>query len=53
MEALVSEMRGRDHLRQKKLQKELADINMESRKLKTRLAAIERRRVELMKQLEG
>ena len=53
VEALVSEKSGRDHLHKKKLQKELADINKESRRLKTRLAAIERRRVELMKQLEG
>jgi len=44
VEALVSETGGQDHLRKKKLQKELADINKETRKLKTRLAAIERRR---------
>src|ERR1017187_8252855 len=47
VEALVKEKRGQDHLHKKKLQKELADINKEARKLKTRLAVIERRRTEL------
>jgi len=51
VEALVSEKNGQDHLRTKKLQKELADINKETRKLKTRLAALERRRVEITKEL--
>ena len=51
VEALVSEKSGKDHLLKKKLQKELADINKEARKLKTRLAAIERRRAELTKEL--
>ena len=53
VEALVSEKSGQDHLRKKKLQKELADINKETRKLKTRLTALERRRAELMKELDG
>jgi len=53
VEALVAERSGKDHLRKKKLQKELADINKETRKLKTRLAALERRRVELVKELDG
>jgi hypothetical protein len=53
VEALVSEKSGQDHLQKKKLQKELADINKEARKLNTRLAAIERRRAELMKELGG
>ena len=53
VEALVTEKSGQDHLHMKKLQKELADINKEARKLKTRLAAIERRRAELMKELDG
>ena len=39
------------HLHRKKLEKELADINKETRKLKTRLAALERRRAELTKEL--
>ena len=51
VEALVKEKSGQDHLQKKKLQKELADLNKETRKLKTRLAAIERRRAELMKEL--
>ena len=53
VEALVQNMCGEDHLRKKKLQKELADINREARKLKTRLKAIERRRIELMEELDG
>ena len=41
------------HLHKQKLEKELADINKEARKLKTRLKAIERRRAELLQELEG
>ena len=53
VEALVKEKGGEDHLRTKKLQKELADLNKEARKLKTRLKAIGRRRAELMKEFDG
>jgi hypothetical protein len=53
VEALVGEKSGQDHLQKKKLQKELADINKEARKCKARLAAIEWRRAELMKELDG
>jgi len=53
VEALVKEKSGQDHLHKKKLQKELADINKEARKLKTRLKAIERRRAVLMNELDG
>ena len=53
VEALVIDKSGQDHLHKKKLQKELADINKEARKLKTRLKAIERRRSELMEELDG
>jgi hypothetical protein len=53
VEALVKQRSGPDHLHRKKLEKELADINKETRKLKTRLAAIERRRAELTKELGG
>ena len=53
VEAFVSETGGQDHLHTKKLEKELADINKESRKLKARLNALERRRDELMKELDG
>ena len=52
VEALVSGRSGKDHLRKKKLQKELSDLNKEARKLKTRLKAIEQRHAELMKKLE-
>ena len=51
VEALVAEKSGQGHLHKKKLQKELADINKETRKLKTRLTVLERRRAELMKEL--
>ena len=51
VEALVKEKGGQNHLNQKKLQKELADLDKEARKIKTRLKAIERRRAELMKKL--
>ena len=53
VEALVREKGGQDHLRRKKLQKELTDLDKESRKIKTRLKAIERRRAELMAELGG
>ena len=51
VEALVSEKGGQDHLHRKKLEKELADLNKEARKIKSRLKTIERRRAELMEQL--
>ncbi len=51
--ALVKQKSGQGHLHRKKLQKELADINKETRKLKTRLTVLERRRVELTKELGG
>ena len=53
VEALVTEKGGQDHLHKKKLQKELADLNKEARKLKTRLKVIQRRRDELMEELGG
>jgi hypothetical protein len=53
VEALVKEESGQGGLRRKKLEKELSDINKETRKLKARLKALERRRVELMKELGG
>ncbi len=52
VEALVTEKGGQDHLHRKKLEKELADLNKEARKIKSRLKAIERRRAELMEELE-
>jgi hypothetical protein len=52
VEALVREKGGQDHLHKKELQKELTDLNKEARKIKTRLKVIERRREELMKELD-
>ena len=53
VESFVQDKNGLDHLAKKKLQKELADLNTEARKLTTRMKAIERRRVELMKEIGG
>ncbi len=53
VEALVKQQSGSGHLHKKKLEKELADIKKETRKLKTRLAALDRRRAELTKELGG
>ena len=51
VEALVTKKSGEDHLRTKKLQKELSDLNKEARKLKSRLKVIEQRRAELLEEL--
>ena len=51
VEALVAENGGQDHLERKKLEKELADLNKEARKIKSRLKTVERRRAELMVKL--
>jgi hypothetical protein len=53
VESLVRDNSGQDHLHKKQLQKELADLNKEARSLTTRLKGIERRRAELMKELDG
>ncbi len=53
VEAFVLDESGEEHLHKKKLQKELADLDKEGRKLKTRLKTIERRRAELTKELDG
>ncbi len=53
VEALVREKGGPGHLHKKKLQKELADLDKEARKIKTRLKAIERRRADLVAELGG
>ena len=52
VEALVTEKGGQDHVHRKKLEKELADLNKEARKIKSRLKTVERRRAELMEELE-
>jgi hypothetical protein len=51
VEALVKKKGGPGHLHQKKLEKELADINKETRKRKARLKVLDQRRAELMKEL--
>jgi hypothetical protein len=53
VESLVRGESGPDHLHEKKLQKELADLDKEARKITTRLKAIERRRAELTRELDG
>src|SRR5438045_392478 len=53
VESLVRDKSGLDHLHEKKLQKELADLDKEARKITTRLKAIERRRAELTTELDG
>ena len=53
VEAFVSETGGQDHLHTKKLERELAAINKEARKLKARLNVLERRQVELKTELDG
>ena len=52
VELLVKGTRGENQLRNKKLQKELADISQEARKLKTRLKTIEQRQAEILKELD-
>src|SRR5260370_39455873 len=47
VESIVRDKSGQDHLAQKKLQKELGDLNSEARKLTARLKAIEQRGDEL------
>lgn len=51
VETLVTEIGGPDRLAKKKLEKELADLNKEARKIKSRLKTIERRTAELMEEL--
>ncbi len=53
VEALVKQKSGQGGLRRKKLEKELADINKETRKLKARLKVLNLRRAELTKELDG
>ena len=51
VEALVTKKGGQDQLQRKKLEKALADLNKEARKIKSRLKILERRRTELMEEL--
>jgi hypothetical protein len=45
VESLVRDQGGLNYLHKKKLEKELADLNKERRRLTSRLKAIERRRL--------
>ena len=47
VEALVENMRGREHLEERQAKTELARINRELKKLKSRIGALERRKAEL------
>ena len=51
VEALVSEKGGQGHLQQKKLQKELADLKTEARKLRARLKVIAGKQAEIVQAL--
>ncbi len=51
VEALVTAKSGKDQVHRKKLERELADLTTEARKIKSRLKAIERRRTELTNEL--
>jgi hypothetical protein len=53
VEALVKQKSGPAHLHKKKLERELADINKETRKLKARLKVLDQRRAEVAKELGG
>jgi hypothetical protein len=48
VEALVNEKHGGDYLKQKKLKKELSQINKELKILKTEIASLEQRKIELL-----
>ena len=52
VEALLAEQSGPDHLHQQKLRKELADLIKEAKKLTARLKVVDRRKTELMSELE-
>ena len=52
VESLVQSKSGQNQLQRKKLEKEIADLNSEARRIATRLKAIERRKAELKKRLD-
>lgn len=52
VEALVDETYGKNYLEQKKLKKELSQVNKALKKLKTELACLEERKVELLASLK-
>ena len=51
VEALVREKHGEAHLKQKKIQTELAQVNKTLRALKKQAATLEKRKAELVRQL--
>ena len=51
VEALVDEKYGKDYLKKKKLRNELTQVNKEIRGLKSKLASLEKRRVELLENI--
>jgi hypothetical protein len=53
VEALVNEKYGHNYLEQKKIKKELAQVNRDLKKLKAQLASLEQRKAELLKKLEA
>ncbi len=52
VELLVQKNDGREQLQKKKLQKELSDLNKEAKRITTRLKSIERRKAQLIKELD-
>ncbi len=52
VESFVDEKYGGDHLKKKKIKKELAQINKESKMLKAQIASLEQRKAELLSSLD-
>ncbi len=52
VELLVSDKYGRDYLKQKYLKNELSQVNRDIKRLKSELASLEKRKVELMEVLD-
>ncbi|MCP5018875.1 MAG: hypothetical protein GY938_26905 [Ketobacter sp.] len=52
VEALVNEKYGKNYLKNKKLKKELADVNKELKRLKTELASLGQRKIELLQHID-
>ncbi len=53
VESLVDEKYGKDYLANKHLKNELAQVNKELKRLKSTLASLEKRKIELMEELSG
>ncbi len=52
VEAFVAEKYGKDYLEKKKIKKEFAQINKELKSLKTQVATLEQKRVELLERVD-